>query len=244
MTFSVRLVAILALISVSFSGCISHPSAPVTDLSPLSKKNKTYVVAKGDTLHAIAFRTGVAYQKIAAWNGIVDPYRIYVGDVLSLRQSSIRRKQTKTIKRSVKARTKLASKPIKTARLPSNVSKWRWPAKGKLTQKFSKSKAIFGIQIKAKRASPVLATASGQVVYTGSAIKGYGKMIIVKHSEKFISAYAHNDTLLVKEGDQIKAGQQLAKMGSSGTKGVKLHFEIRKNGEPVNPLNYLPQKRG
>ena len=87
-----------------------------------------------------------------------------------------------------------------------------------------------------------MATAPGQVVYAGNGIKGYGELVIVKHTAAYVSAYAYNDRILVKEGDQVKAGQQLAHMGSTGTRGVKLHFEIRKDGEPVNPLRYLPLK--
>jgi lipoprotein NlpD len=88
----------------------------------------------------------------------------------------------------------------------------------------------------------VLAAASGQIVYAGSGLRGYGKLLIVKHNETFLSAYAHNDHLLVKEGDQVKAGQRIADMGSSGTDRVKLHFEIRREGTPVDPMKYLPKR--
>jgi lipoprotein NlpD len=89
---------------------------------------------------------------------------------------------------------------------------------------------------------PVLAAAAGQVVYSGGGLRGYGKLLIVKHSEIFLSAYAHNDRLLVKEGDFVKAGQIIADMGSSGTDRVKLHFEIRRDGVPVDPLQFLPRR--
>lgn len=231
---------------VGLTACISHPTAPVTDLSPLDRSLTIYKVQQGDTLHAISFRTGIDYQKLAAWNQIAAPYKIYVDEVLSLRKPVIKKtvKKAPPAKRPIAKQSKLASAPLPEATLPNSVARWQWPAKGKLTQTFSKSKARYGIQITAGRNTRVFASAPGQVVYAGNGIKGYGKLLIVKHSPKFISAYAHNDRILVKEGDRVKTGQEVARMGSTGTRGVKLHFEIRKNGEPVNPLKYLPLKRG
>jgi lipoprotein NlpD len=99
-----------------------------------------------------------------------------------------------------------------------------------------------GIDLGGKLGEPVLAAASGQVVYSGSGLRGYGKLLIIKHNETFLSAYAHNDRLLVKEGDLVKVGQRIADMGSSGTDRVKLHFEIRRDGTPVDPLKFLPRR--
>ena len=233
------------------SACATHPTAPVTDLSPIDKRKTHYVVQEGDTLHLISFRTGISYQKLASWNRIPSPYRIYVGEKLSLRPGAPARPAPKTQTASTprpKApatsspppSAKLASKPLPEVSLPSKVSSWKWPAEGKLTQTFSPNKAQDGIDIKGNRSSPVLAAASGQVVYAGNGIRGYGELVIVKHSAQYVSAYAYNDRILVKEGDTVAAGQQIARMGSTGTSGVKLHFEIRKDGEPVNPLQYLP----
>lgn len=235
--------------TLSLPACISHPTAPVTDLSPVDKRRVDYTVQADDTLHAISFRTGIDYQKLAAWNAILPPYKIYVGDVLALRKPAVKQTVKQTVKTSPPPRSKprqkkLASAPIPIAKLPTSVKGWQWPAKGKLTQTYSKAKARYGIQISANRKTPIFASAPGQVVYVGDGIKGYGKLLIVKHSTKFISAYAHNDLILVNEGDRVKAGQEVARMGSTGTRGVKLHFEIRKSGEPMNPLKYLPLKRG
>jgi len=241
-----RWLGILCLVFL-FSGCGSHPSAPVIDLSPLDRRNTQYTVEEGDTLHAISFRTGISYQNLASWNAISPPYRIYVDDVLNLRAGAAPQKQVtakSATRRAKPARSTLASKPLPQAKLPANVSSWQWPAKGKLTKTFSRDKAQYGIEIKGNRASAVVSAAPGQVVYAGNGIKGYGELVIVKHSARYISAYAYNDRVLVKEGDQVKAGQQLANMGSTGTRGVKLHFEIRKDGEPVNPLRYLPLQSG
>jgi lipoprotein NlpD len=230
------------------SGCGSNGNVPVIDLSPLDRRNSQYTVKDGDTLHAISFRTGISYQNLAKWNGVSPPYRIYVGDVLDLRASAAPKQPTATktapVRRTQPAAPTLASKPLPAAKLPANVSNWQWPAKGKLTKTFSRKNAQYGIEIKGNRSSAVVSTAAGQVVYAGNGIKGYGELVIVKHSPRYISAYAYNDRILVREGDRVKAGQQLANMGSTGTRGVKLHFEIRKDGEPVNPLQYLPLQSG
>ena len=233
-------------------GCGNHTIPPVTDLSPIDTRKTVYLVKQDDTLHLIAFRTGIAYQKLALWNGISAPYQIYVGEKLALRPGTSRQtpkkkpattssKTSSTSKSGQKPSAKPASKPVPEVKLPSRVSGWKWPVKGKITQTFSKPKGRYGIQISAKRGAPIKAAASGQVVYAGEGITGYGELVIVKHSETYLSAYAHNDRILVKEGQRVNVGQQLASMGSSGTSSVKLHFEVRKDGVPVNPLSYLPR---
>jgi len=253
-------VGLLALL-LALSGCGPKTIPPVTDLSIVDWSKSVYVVKLGDGLESVSFSTGKRVEDLARWNKLSKPYTIYVGEEIGLNPGTGKRlsaKKVKEVKKSpqqpktshVKTRpekpktAKLASQPIQEAKLPDQVAGWRWPAKGKLIQTFSKSKGRYGIQIAAQRGSPVLATAAGQVVYVGDGIKGYGQLVIVKHSEKYLSAYAHNDRILVKEGERVKAGQTLAKMGSTGSKTVKLHFEVRKNGEPVNPLSYLPKKQG
>lgn len=120
---------------------------------------------------------------------------------------------------------------------------WQWPAKGPVIQNFSGSAVgKKGIQIAGNAGDPVKAAAGGQVVYSGNGLVGYGNLVIVKHNEDFLTAYAHNQKVLVKEGDQVLQGQQIAEMGSSGTDRNKLHFEIRYEGSPVNPANYLPKR--
>ena len=117
---------------------------------------------------------------------------------------------------------------------------WVWPAKGKLVTGFSDTANLKGIDIAGKSGQPVLASASGKVVYAGTGLRGYGKLIIIKHSKSFLSAYAHNKDILVKEGQQVARGQKIAEMGSSDSDQVKLHFEIRRLGKPTDPLKYLP----
>lgn len=136
-----------------------------------------------------------------------------------------------------------APRPASPAPLLVGDPKWQWPATGILLSSYQGNNGLNkGIDISGKLGQPVLAAASGQVVYAGSGLRGYGKLLIIKHNETFLSAYAHNDNLLLKEGDIVKAGQKIADMGSSGTDRVKLHFEIRRDGVPVDPMRYLPKR--
>jgi lipoprotein NlpD len=117
---------------------------------------------------------------------------------------------------------------------------WVWPATGKLVTGFSDTANLKGIDIAGKAGQPVLASAAGKVVYAGTGLRGYGKLIIIKHSNNYLSAYAHNKEILVKEGQQVQRGQRIAEMGSTDADQVKLHFEIRRLGKPMDPLKYLP----
>ena len=117
---------------------------------------------------------------------------------------------------------------------------WLWPATGKLVTGFSDNANLKGIDIAGKAGQPVVATAAGKVVYAGTGLRGYGKLVIVKHNNTYLSAYAHNNDILVKEGQQVSRGQKIAEMGDTDSDQVKLHFEIRRLGKPVDPLKYLP----
>jgi lipoprotein NlpD len=119
---------------------------------------------------------------------------------------------------------------------------WRWPADGALIKKFSSSDAIPGIEVGGKAGDPVRAAADGVVVYSGNGLVGYGELVIIKHSDSFLSAYGHNRKRLVKEGEKVKAGQSVAEMGSTGATRDELQFQIRRDGNPVDPLQYLPTK--
>lgn len=123
------------------------------------------------------------------------------------------------------------------------VADWVWPSKGKITKTFAQSaQGMKGISISNARGTPVLAAAAGQVVYAGDGLSGYGNLIIIKHNYDYLSAYAHNDKLLIKENEQVKMGQKIAVMGDSGTDSVRLHFDIRYRGKSVDPLRYLPKR--
>lgn len=121
------------------------------------------------------------------------------------------------------------------------ISKWLWPTKGRVIKNFSAGdQGNKGIDIAGQRGQPITSTANGTVVYSGNALRGYGNLVIIKHNDNYLSAYAHNERLLVHEGQSVKAGQKIATMGSSGTNSVRLHFEIRYQGKSVNPKRYLP----
>ncbi|WP_426369843.1 peptidoglycan DD-metalloendopeptidase family protein [Pseudocolwellia sp. HL-MZ7] len=131
----------------------------------------------------------------------------------------------------------------KSSDLNQKVHKWKWPTEGKVITYFSSSQQISkGINIAGRRGQPVLSTADGIVVYAGDALSGYGKLIIVKHNEDYLSAYAHNDHILVKEQQTVKNGEKIAKMGSTDADKVMLHFEVRFRGKSVNPMKYLSKK--
>ncbi len=153
---------------------------------------------------------------------------------------------TATVKKPPVVTTVPAKKPsvttTKTTTAKSEkVSKWLWPTKGRVIKNFSAGEqGNKGIDIAGQRGQPIVSTAPGTVVYSGNALRGYGNLVIVKHNDNYLSAYAHNDKLLVSEGQSVTSGQKIATMGSSGTKSVRLHFEIRYQGKSVNPKRYLP----
>jgi lipoprotein NlpD len=127
-------------------------------------------------------------------------------------------------------------------KVPDQPLQWVWPANGKLLHSFNQGSNPKGVAIRGTAGQPVFATASGKVVYSGSGLRGYGKLIIIKHNNTFLSVYAHNRELLVKEGERVSKGQKIAEMGSTSADGVALHFEIRRLGKPVDPLKFLPQE--
>ena len=136
------------------------------------------------------------------------------------------------------------SHTLSTAKTPTPnapVDHWSWPAEGKVSRAYSAERHK-GVDLVGERGSPVMATAAGVVVYAGTGVTGYGALLIVKHNDTYLSAYGHNDALLAAEGQRVDAGQVIARMGSTSSDSVKLHFEIRRNGRPVNPTSLLPQR--
>jgi lipoprotein NlpD len=136
------------------------------------------------------------------------------------------------------------SHSLSTAKTPTPnapVDRWSWPAEGQVSRAYSAERHK-GIDLDGERGAPVMATAAGVVVYAGTGVTGYGALLIVKHNDTYLSAYGHNDALLAAEGQQVNAGQVIARMGSTSSDSVKLHFEIRRNGRPVNPTSLLPQR--
>lgn len=216
-----------------------------------------YVVRSGDTLFSIAWAAGVDYRELAEWNGIDEPYVIKPGQrlVLGPPAKSAPATASRAPKPSRAARPEAAANTKATAKTqaspaprPSAVPSaggpkgWIWPVEGPILSHFSARSGNKGIDIGGTAGRGIRAAAAGRVVYAGSGLRGYGQLIIVKHDEVYLSAYAHNSKLLVKDGTEVTKGQQIALMGNTGTDRVKLHFEIRQRGQPVNPLNYLPKR--
>ena len=230
--------SLILAISLSLSGCYTGAVKP-------SKQTRYYIVQKGDTLYAIAWRYRVNANSIARWNNLKDPYVIKPGQRLKLGYSGsnkTKRTATSTTKKSSNnaasssKKTSPSSTKLQIAKAPGS---WSWPVKGKLISKYSADRN--GIDIAANNGTAVKAAASGQVVYAGNGLRGYGNLVIIKHNATYFSAYAHSRKLLVAEGHRVKRGQKIAEVGSTGTNRNKLHFEIRKNGDPVDPLRYLPR---
>lgn len=266
---SLKLFVILIALLLMAS-CASHSPVPVFDRSKsITNRPKTHVVVPGDTLFSIAWRYGLKYEILAKYNRISPPYIIRPAQVIRLdivgvgvsvadtQQATNRALGASTLSKSSDGKSGLTTQSNnnrqenKTVKNVPETNKtqvwgapqWRWPAKGPLLSSFQGSNALNkGIDLGGKLGEPVFAAASGQVVYSGSGLRGYGKLLIVKHNETYLSAYAHNDRLLVKEGDFVKVGQRIADMGSSGTDRVKLHFEIRRDGTPLDPLKFLPRR--
>ncbi|KKO44124.1 metalloendopeptidase [Arsukibacterium ikkense] len=300
---------LLTVLLLALSGCTSSSGpAPVTTLelreNPYRERNRgslaasQYVVQRGDTLYAIAFRAGLDVRTLAGRNNINSPYTIYPGQVLQLSAAAARpaTSQTTTASRPAAARQPVPAastrptqpKPVTppvTGRATTNSNQaksnssanvakpvassnqtryvqtspatnsqktadntpvgnkvqWHWPVKGKIISRFSTQEhGNKGVDIAGPEGSRVNAAADGQVVYAGSALRGYGNLIIIKHNDDYLSAYAHNKRIVVAERQQVKAGQQIAEMGSTDATDTRLHFEIRFRGKSVDPLRYLP----
>ncbi|WP_232522421.1 peptidoglycan DD-metalloendopeptidase family protein [Marinimicrobium alkaliphilum] len=210
-------------------------------------------VARGETLYSIAWRYGLDYRELARHNGIAEPFVIYPSQTLRLdvgrTAAAQARAQPPATSRPqasqppVSSRSENRTTSSRATATPSGSPNWRWPSDGRVIGTFNSNAGLNrGIDIAGDLGQPVIAASSGQVVYAGSGLRGYGRLLIIKHNDTYLSAYAHNNRLLVEEGDVVEAGQRVAEMGSSGTDRVKLHFEIRRDGNPVNPMDYLPNR--
>ena len=306
------------------SACSTRQTAPVVDRSPApattagkpaasttsaakpaaSTSADFYTVKRGDTLFGIALDHGHDYREMAAWNNIVNPSVIQVGQVLRVTPpagaagaqgasgaagvtaagdagvvvrpitppggaasgASSAPPGTITEPRGDKrlysdaalaqAQAQAAAKPAAASPAPKPADKpadpkpatenddvaWGWPAAGRVIGQFSDSGANKGIDIAAKVGDPVLAAGPGKVVYSGQGLRGYGRLVIIKHNNTYLSAYAHNSNLLVKEGQLVTKGQRIAEAGNTDSDVPKLHFEIRRQGKPVDPAKFLPER--
>jgi len=317
----VRTLAALAVVALLAAACAARRPAPVSERTPMppegtvaqpapaaepppppvEKPVPTHTVKKGETLVGIALQYGLDYRELAAWNNIVNPAALKVGQVLVIAPPAgaavaapaapaprgsgaavatplvtagppiegrplANTDTTKVEPRAQKlpfserALAQLsagdvpgapdASSPVPSppsspvpppARAPGTDSEnvdWTWPVKGKVIAPFTESSK--GVDIAGKKGTAVRAAAAGRVIYADHGLRGLGNLIIIRHNDAWLSAYAHNDKLLVKEQDEVKKGQKIAEMGSSDTDQVKLHFEVRRQGKPVDPLKLLP----
>lgn len=244
------LALILLLCVATLAGCSTHSTyAPVRDRTHAPQSTPgVHQVRSGETLFSIAWQHGLDYQTVAAWNRIPPPYTIYPGQRIDLRGPQART----TTPAGPPARAPAAAAPPPAAAgrpAPARgvagtaVPRWQWPANGQILRRFDASATgKKGISIAGIEGAEIRAAAGGQVVYAGSGLVGYGRLIIVKHNDNYLSAYGHNRNLLVKEGDAVRVGQVIAHMGSSGTNRTQLHFEIREKGKPVDPLRHLPRR--
>lgn len=244
---------VLCVMCVLLSACGQTVRAPITDkqvggntsasskyATPKTSKRraapKVYTVVRGDTLQAIAWKFGLNHHELARWNKIRNANLIYVGQRLRLTPPSKAQNHPTPKKIAPAKRTPKKAQPSKAAKLS-----WQWPAQGKVS-KANSALGARGIEIHGKRGSDIKAAAAGKVVYSGNGLRGYGNLVIIQHNNTYLSAYAHNEKIRVKEGAVVRAGQSIASMGNSGTKQVMLHFEIRRNGKAVEPINYLPRR--
>jgi len=258
--WAVRL-TVASLLSMLLASCgttrvVRSPGAsharPVRVSAP--KYGETAVVRRGETLYHIATSHGISALDLAVWNDIPPPYTIYPGQSLRLYPSQRPARSRPTAPAPVTTRPAIATRPT-TPRVPvadaaqpvvvpaGSPFPWQWPAEGTLASRFVAGEPTQqGIDITGQAGQPVRAAADGVVVYSGSGLVGYGELVIVKHNDAWLSAYGHNRARLVNEGQLVKAGQQIAEMGHSGAARDMLHFEIRFNGKPVDPLAYLPKR--
>ncbi|WP_249472432.1 peptidoglycan DD-metalloendopeptidase family protein [Luteimonas galliterrae] len=250
MTTMVRALICLLIVAVLASCGRSHvvreggARGPVRVSTP--KYGSTVVVQRGQTLYRIATNNGISPLDLAVWNSVPPPYTIYPGQRLRLYPSTSRAPLPNPSRPISRPPTSTTPRPPPEAPVVAPVSSpvpWRWPTEGQLIGRYvSGEPTKQGIDIAGTGGQAVRAAGDGVVVYSGSGLVGYGELIIVKHNEQWLSAYGHNRSRLVNEGQIVKSGQQIAEMGRSGAARDMLHFEIRYNGKPVDPLAYLPKK--
>ena len=237
-----------AVVIAVLAGCgTSGQRAPVADMSSAgpTQASGTYTVRAGDTLYKIAQQHGMDVPTLVRLNRIGDPSQLRVGQVLRLNEGTPMPEQPPMVATAPAAPT--PAKPVTPPAPPTaaragdaNLISWGWPAAGKIIQSFNSNTK--GIDIEGAPGDPVVAAADGKVMYAGNGVRGLGNLVLLGHSNGFITAYAHNQQLLVKTGDEIKKGARIALLGQTDTTSPRLHFEIRRRGTPVNPLSYLPAR--
>lgn len=254
--FSQFFVASLVLLGVlGLNGCGGKPHfAPVVNAWYQPKQATYYRVHRGDTIYSIAWAFGLDYRALAKANRLKPPYFIESGQRLKMTVVPSghypvvpAQRNTHKIQKKVESKKQvtLVRKPQKAAKIKrysykSGQLHWRWPVRGQVVSYFSRSiRGRPGISIASRYRSPIHAAASGRVVYSGDGVRGYGNLIILKHNDSYLSAYAFNEKNLVRVGQFVRAGSVIALMGRNSAGHPRLYFEIRRDGRPINPLKYI-----
>jgi len=228
------------------------PVAKETAATPRTLAEDQYEVKKGDTLYSIALEHGVDYRELAQWNSLEDPSKIRIGQVLRTKPEEGRGAQVSKVAIS----TPLESRPLDAPGVPKPAAKpaavppkpvaaapategFIWPAKGKVIAAFEQTRGK-GVDIDGRVGDPIVAAAKGKVTYVGSGIRGLGKLLIIQHSDEYLTVYAHTSQILVKEQQVVDRGQKIAEIGTSDADRPMLHFQIRKLGRPLDPKQFLP----
>jgi len=252
------------------AACAPLPEVVVEERAGLNAR-LIRIVQPGDTLHGIAFATGMDVNQVAAWNEINDTQKLRVGQRIRLtkplgfvypkpkptvvkveRREPIKPTATEPVDEAEVASDTKNNPAVKRPRITkpdiakssaefSRVVSWKWPVKGSVVGRFSLARGRQGIDIKAPLGQVVMAAGAGEVVYVGNSLKGYGNLIIIKHNDDYLSAYAHNNEILVKEGQRVAALQRIGAVGPNKERVNALHFQVRKKGKPEDPLKYLPK---
>ncbi len=248
----------IALLAALLAGCGAGGLAPVDSRGGFGPVPPGYYrIRRGDTLSEIAERRRIRMRTLAVWNDLRPPYPLYAGDLLRIEppdgrsrpprnagrtassRSAAPRRQARTMQTSARPSAAIAGAGAASSRIH-----WTWPVQGPITQGFRDGdRTRQGVRIGVAEGAPVAAAADGTVVYSGSGLKGYGNLIIVKHNARYLSAYGFNRELLAREGDRVKRGQRVALAGRAANGEGLLHFEIRRDGVAVDPLRFLPPAR-
>jgi lipoprotein NlpD len=252
-----------AALPASAPGSVADTVKPPPPGAENAGKPGYYTAKAGDTVKRIAELNGLNWRDVARWNNLDNPNVLEVGQVLRIvppapdpTVAAVRpvpgagRVETRPLDgkpgaplagASTPAAPATPSPPVTAAREPDDDIVWVWPASGAVLAGFDEGKNK-GLTIAGSAGDPVLAAGDGRVVYAGSSLRGYGNLVIVKHNETYLTAYAHNRVLLVKDDQVVHRGQRIAEMGSTDAPGVQLHFEIRRQGKPIDPAKLLPPR--
>lgn len=239
-----RLLGGVGLLLIVLGGCseFDYPAdRAMRELGVSVGTPARYTVQSGDTLYQIAFAAGLDFRDVARWNNIDPPYVIYPGQSLRLRPPAGRSAERRAVASAPATEGQSTSPTPSVAADRDDPDEWRWPLDGPVVRPYDPdTPGKKGIGIAADPGTPVEASASGTIVYSGDGLPGYGNLVIVKHNERFLTAYGYNQSLAVTEGDTVTAGETIARVGASDERAGELHFELRQRGEPVDPTTYLP----